>query len=117
MVFDLYHLEHDQSLNAPDWFHPTATLLQDLVDTAAKLYFDQETKVELFGSSVANLSTFCSDVDLNLTIPVSSSMEGVDQLGEVAKAIKNIAGMKNVHVRQGRVPIVHATFRVRVQFL
>jgi len=79
-----------------------------------KTVFCREADAKLFGSGVSGLANFQSDIDVHLNIPAIETPASLELLEEVAAAIRRINGMNKAHVRRGRVPIVHATFNVRV---
>jgi len=107
MVLDLLNLNNDTNLDAPAWFHARAFQIVSLVNTQVTTVFCREAQAELFGSAIAGLATFQSDV--------GEIME-LRHCEKVASVIMDIRGMKRVHVRKGRAPVVHATFQVGFQF-
>jgi len=118
MILDFFRLCNDTSLDVPLWFHPRAFQIVNLVNTQIKTLFGRKAGAELFGSAIAGLATFQSDVDVAVTIPTEKPGEIMElrHYEEVASMIRDIRGMKLVHVRKGRTPVVHTTFQVGFQF-
>jgi len=118
MVLDFHRLE-DKSLEPPAWFHARAFQIVTLVSTQVKTVFCREAQAELFGSAIAGLATFQSDVYVAVTILTEKPGDTMElrHYEEVVSVIRDIRGMKRVHFRNGRAPVVHATFQVGFQFI
>jgi len=116
MTLNFLELGNDSSIDPQEWFQTRAYQILNLVNTEIKTTFGRMAETKLFGSIIAGMATYQSDVDVSINIPTMASTVTLDNLEKVASTIRRIRHMKKVHVRRGRNPVVHGTFQVCVLF-
>jgi len=119
MVLNFFNLQHDRSLSPHAWYYATSNRVRYLVDKAVNRFYGGESKAELFGASVANLATFASDIDINVTIPFVTPTRRLRKIQEaqIARLVGRIEGMKNTKMIHARITVIHATYHVSTSFI
>jgi len=111
---DFLNIHNDRSLDEYPWYEELSEEIRKRVETRARQIFGLQSEAQLFSAFTANLATFRSDVDLNLTLPVFAPSRRLkqQQMQAVANMIRGINGMRQVKVIYAHVWVIQSSYRV-----